>query len=715
MTDGLREGDLAAFAAADLEALPKWLMYGGGASPTYRLLVDEARELLRQRAATVAGLGTADQWRERQAAVRRALNDLVGPFPERTPLKAQITGVVQKRGYRIEKLVFESLPGYYVTGCVFVPDGLAGPVPAILNPIGHTDIAFRGRLYQQMILNLVAKGFVVLAYDPAGQGERLQYYEAETGVSRIGWSVREHSYAGDQCFLAGSSLAHYCVWDGMRAIDYLGSRADVDATRIGVTGISGGGTRTAHIAALDERVAAASPCCYIAGFRRLLESIGPQDAEQCMPGSIAAGIDHADLLEMMAPKPVLIAAATRDFFSIQGARETFAEVKRAYAAMGAADNLQMVETDLEHGYDRTIREATYGFFQRALCLPGEAAEIEVEYLSMADLTVTPTGQLLTSLGGETVFSLNKARAAHLPPAGKEVRETALRLSGYREPDAVEPLFIGRHNHDGFYLEQYEVPAEGDYRLPLAVAVPHAGNGQAVLYLHPQGRRAALRSAIAEWLLGCGYTVAAVDVSSVGDLAGPATWVRWPEWPWIREAYAAFLIGRSIVGLQAGDIVRSVRALLGRSGMRETAVAALAERELCPALAHAAAAEAAISRVALLRPLVSYRAVVGSRYYHVSPDAMVLGALKEYDLPQLLGSLAPRPLLVAEGTNANEAPMSQIELERELAATLHAYAGSPALAIREWGQEQPCLDMVADWLRSGEDVAAEGMPPAGGRA
>jgi dienelactone hydrolase len=692
MAEGLRGGDLAAFAGADVAALPHWLLYGGDASPTYRLLVAEARERLRERAAAVARLQTAAQWRERQGTVRRALDEIVGPFPERTPLNARITGVVQKRGYRIEKLVFEAQPRYYVTGCVFVPDGLQGRAPAILNAIGHTDIAFRGHLYQQMILNLVAKGFVVLAYDPAGQGERLQYFEAETGVSRIGWSVREHFYAGDQCFLAGSSLARYCVWDGMRAIDYLQSRDDVDPGRIGVTGISGGGTRTAYIAACDERVAAASPCCYIAGFRRLLESIGPQDAEQVMAGSIAAGIDHADLLEMMAPKPVLIAAATRDFFSIQGARETFAEVKGAYEALGAPANLEMVEDDLEHGYSRVIREATYGFFQRVLRLPGEAAEVEVEYLSMEDLTVTPTGQLLTSLGGETVFSLNKAEAARLPAAAGDVGEAALRLSGYRDPGEVEAAFIGRHNHDGFSVEQYLVAGEGEYRLPLTVAVPHPGNGRVVLYVDNAGRKAAMGTGLAERLLRCGYTVAAGDVSSVGELAGAPTWASFAE------AYVALLLRRSVVGLQAGDVVRLVRALQQRRPGQVAEVAVVGEREMCPAVLHAAAAEKAIARVALIRPLVSYRAVVESRFYRVHPNAMVPAALEGYDLPDLMGDLAPRPLLVLDAANANEAVLPQTEAERQLASVRTAYAAMPrALTVRAWGHEQQCFEAVENWL------------------
>ncbi|MHB0876890.1 MAG: alpha/beta hydrolase family protein [Anaerolineae bacterium] len=690
MADEMAAMNLGALATADIAALPQWLLYGGEASPLYRLMARQTLVRLQQRADEVAGLKTAAHWRQRQQAVRRRLDRIVGPFPERTPLNATVTGVVQKRGYRIEKLVFESLPRYYVTGCVFVPDGLAGRAPAILNPIGHTDIAFRGRLYQQLILNLVAKGFVVLAYDPAGQGERLQYFDPETGGSRIGWSVREHFYAGDQCFLAGSSLARYVTWDGMRAIDYLQSRDDVDPARIGVTGISRGGTRTAYIAACDERVAAASPCCYITGFRRLLESIGPQDAEQVLAGSVAAGIDHADLLEVMAPKPVLIAAATRDFFSIQGARETYAEARRAYEALGAPANLEMVEGDLEHGYRRVIREATYGFFQRSLGLPGDASEVEVDYLTMEELTVTPTGQLATSLGGETVFSRNRAEAARLPAAKGDAREAAARLSGYREPEAVESVFIGRHNHEGFALEQYQVAGEGDYRLPLTVAVPNEGDGRVALFIHAFGRKNGLNLGLTAWLLGRGIAVALADVGGIGELAGPR------GWPAYREAYTALLMGRSVVGVQAGDIVRLVCALTQRSGARRGELVAVADREMCPAMLHAAAFEPTIARVALVRPLVSYRSVVDSRYYLVGSPAMVPGALTAYDLPDLMASLAPRPLLLANAVDPNEHILPEVVVRQQLAAVTAAYGGK-GLQIRQWAEDQPCSEVFGEWL------------------
>ena len=227
----------------------RWIRYTDVSNSLYRYLSGQAFERLERRAEAVAKLKTADQWRKRQAEIRMTLNDIVGPFPEKTPLNARVTCIVRKDGFRVEKIVYESMPGYYVTSALFVPNDLKGKAPAILFCIGHSDAAFRRPLYQHVALNLVRKGFVVLAIDPVGQGERLQYYDPEAGESRIGGSTLEHSYPAAQCFLSGKSIARYFIWDGIRGIDYLLSREEVDPDRIGCHGLSGGGTQSSYIAA----------------------------------------------------------------------------------------------------------------------------------------------------------------------------------------------------------------------------------------------------------------------------------------------------------------------------------------------------------------------------------------------------------------------------------------------------------------------------------
>jgi dienelactone hydrolase len=302
----------------DFTLFSRWIDWSSPASMLAWHLNEENLRLLAERESIVAQTVSKDDWLKRRDEIRATLKRIVGPFPERSGLNTKISRIIQRDGYRVEKLVYESLPEFHVTAALFIPDGIRDPRPGILNVIGHSAQAFRRDTYQNVILNLVAKGFVVLAIDPLGQGERLQYFDPETGESSVGSSTREHSYVGNQCLLSGYSVSRYFIWDGMRGIDYLQSRPEVDASRIGVTGLSGGGTQTALIAAMDERVSVAVPTCYITGYRRLLQSIGPQDGEQNLFHALANGIDHAELLVARIPKPTLVVATTRDFFSIQG-------------------------------------------------------------------------------------------------------------------------------------------------------------------------------------------------------------------------------------------------------------------------------------------------------------------------------------------------------------------------------------------------------------
>src|SRR5699024_5635092 len=254
-------------------------------------------------------------------------------------------------------IIYESQPGFYVTSSLFIPKGLQGKAPAIIHFSGHTGEGYRSDVYQHVILNWVKKGFIVFAFDPVGQGERQQYYDKEKGKSVVGGPTHQHSYPGAQAFIEGSSQARYMIWDGIRAVDYLLSQKEVDPSKIGITGRSGGGTQSAYIAAFDDRIYAAAPENYITNFTRLLQAIGPQDAEQNFFHGIVSGIDHPDFLEVRAPKPTLMITTTRDFFPIQGAMETEKEVSRVFRAYNKRGHFYRVEADTTHASAKKNRES----------------------------------------------------------------------------------------------------------------------------------------------------------------------------------------------------------------------------------------------------------------------------------------------------------------------------------------------------------------------
>jgi len=640
-----------------------WLQYSDAPNSLYHYLTGEAFELLESRAREISKIKTKDELLQWQAKVRKTMGEILGPFPEKTPLNAKITGIVKKNGYRVENVIYESLPGFYVTASLFIPENVKKPVPAILFCSGHSTGAYRLPSYQLPLLNLVKKGFIVLAIDPIGQGERLQYVDSEKRELSLGSSTMEHSYPSAQVFLIGKSIARYFLWDGIRGIDYLVSRKEVDPKRIGVHGLSGGGTQTAYISALDERVAASAPAGYITSYKRLMESVGVQDGEQNFYHGISSGIDHPDFIEIRAPKPTLIMATTRDFFSIQGSRETYSEVKRIYDLLGKPDNIEIVEDDYEHGYTKKNREAMYAFFQKHLQLPGSSAEEEVEFATAQELQKTSTGQLSTSLGGETVFSLNRKEAEKLVNELQvsrndlaihfsRVLNSAKKLSGYHEPSVIyEPVFTGRFQREGYVIEKYFVKGEGNYVIPYLLMIPAKPNKKALIYLHPSGKSTeASVGGEMEWFVRNGFMVLAPDMIGVGEI-GPGIFegdtyfddISYNMW------YTSTLIGRSIVGIRAGDVVRLTRLLKKNNGISE--VYGVARKEMSPVLLHAAAFDPAITRIALIDPYSSYQSIVMNRFYNPAfLHSFVPGALKAYDLPDLAASLAPRKLIMVNVTD-----------------------------------------------------------------
>jgi dienelactone hydrolase len=690
-----------------------WLLYSDASNSLYQHLTGEAYKLLEARSGNLKQLQTADDWRKRQAAVRKTLWDIIGPFPEKTSLNAKLTGSLKKNGYTVENVIYESLPGFYVTASLFIPDNVIKPAPAILFCSGHSTGVYRLESYQLPLLNLVKKGFIVLAIDPIGQGERLQYFDPEKGASIIGSSTLEHSYPSPQVFLLGKSVARYFLWDGIRGIDYLVSRNEVDPKRIGVHGLSGGGTQTAYISAMDERVAASAPAGYITSYRRLLESIGVQDGEQNFYHETSSGIDHADFIEVRAPKPTLIMATTRDFFSIQGSRETFADVQKVYKLFGKPGNIEITEDDGGHGYTKKNREAMYAFFQKHLQLPGSPVEEEVDFSSAQELQKTSTGQLSTSLGGESVFSLNRKDAeksisnlqtqrADLQKYLTVVLNSAKKLSGYKAPAGVQdPVFTGRFQREGYVVEKYFTRGEGNYMIPYLLMIPDKPTNKALIYLHPSDKSAeASAGGDMEWFVKNGFTVLSPDLIGIGEM-GPGNFkgdaviggISYNTW------YTSTIIGRSIVGIRAGDVARLTMLLKKRIGI--TDIFGLARKEMTPVMLYAAAFNTDIKRIALIEPYSSYQSIVLNRFYYTGfVQNLVPGALAAYDLPDLAATLAPRKLMMAGTTDGNGTKTDPESISKDIAVIKAAYqykkADSQLNIVTQDITEKP-FDLFMDWI------------------
>jgi dipeptidyl aminopeptidase/acylaminoacyl peptidase len=234
--------------------------------------------------------------------VRAKIDRCFGPWPEKTPLNARTVKTFEREGYTVENVIYESRPGFLVSANLYVPKGKKLPAPAVLGVCGHSHNGKASRTYQSFSQALAMQGYVVLTIDPIGQGERLQYL-GEDLKSWVGGPVFEHMYAGNQQVLVGESFASWRTWDGIRGIDYLVSREEVDTSHIGVTGSSGGGTQSTWICANDRRITMGAPSCFITTFRRNFENELPADSEQYPPFALSQGLVMSDFLATMAPKP----------------------------------------------------------------------------------------------------------------------------------------------------------------------------------------------------------------------------------------------------------------------------------------------------------------------------------------------------------------------------------------------------------------------------
>jgi dienelactone hydrolase len=694
------------FAQEDLSVFNYWNFDGiQRPSALYGQLIDKADGQIKKRTAIIAKLNTKSDWQARQKSIKASLLEAIGAFPEKTPLNAVITGRIERPDFTVEKLYFESMPGYYVTAGLFIPHKRAAKAPAILYCSGHTPLGFRSPVYQRVILNYVKKGFVVLAFDPVGQGERFQYKDT---LKSLG-GTDEHSFAGAQSFISGRSAAHYFIWDGVRGIDYLSSRPEVDPGRIGVTGRSGGGTQSAYIGAVDNRVVAAAPECYLTTFDKLLRSKGPQDAEQNLMYSLEKGIDLADFVELRAPRPTLMITTSRDMFSIQGAMDVYAEARKAYRAFGVPDHLSMVTDDAGHESTLKNRQAGYAFFQKYLQNPGDSLEQEVEIFDEKQLYVTPHGQIQELMHGESVFSLNlkytqsrlKERAAYRVEHPDYIKTLSMQVAakiGYTAPaPSRDVIFSGRLHRPGYAIEKYLVKGEGTYYLPVLWFKPDKSTGQAVIVFHEDGKaEAAKPEGLADRLAKAGMEVVLPDLSGSGELGngfikgGDSVIDGVPLNLW----FSGILTHKTLVGLRAEEMV-ALRNFVKKK-KATGAIAAVAIGSPGSELLHAEALSPSFDRLALIQSQISFESVVEQRVYQPKwVMSSVPAALPLYDLPDLAASLVGKPLLILNPLDATGKQVRQSEAERIYGKAPVNRAGD--LTVRSGLEVNQIDTMVMNWL------------------
>ncbi len=302
-------------------------------------------------------------------------------------------GKLDRPDYVIEKLIFESQPGYHCTANFYVPKRREFPRPGVLVTSGHSGPAKAYVLYHSVALGLVLKGYVVLALDPTGQGERSEYFDPETGKHLVPLCVSQHHYLARPSWLVGRSLAGYRTWDCIRAVDYLTSRPEVDPEKIGVTGNSGGGIMALLITAADPRV-------------KVCAAAHPGGS---MEGTYLAGqyLIRTEIYSLIPPRPCLMIVGDKSGEQ-RGHQDKLDHMLRFYEGLGVDKSRgQLVLVDGFHDMKQPKREACYAWLNKWFKRESEGGkEPPLQPHSVEELNCTKTGYVLSDLGGESGQTIN---------------------------------------------------------------------------------------------------------------------------------------------------------------------------------------------------------------------------------------------------------------------------------------------------------------------
>lgn len=626
-------------------------------------VLDDVQLRFRATLAKVKHARTAEEARAARASLRRNLRRSLGinlfPAPNLQPRR---TGTLQQKGYRIEKIVYQTFPGSLASAHLYVPDGLRGPAPAVLLYIGHWWDGMSNPDQQAVCINLARMGFVVLTWDPFGEGER-------------GISTRDHRRDG--ALLAGISEQGYAEYETQCALRYLLSRPEIDPERIGMTGASGGGYNTWMTSVLDDRIKVAVPVVGTSDFYEELWSVRFKDwydgTDHChyLAGLVRYANNH-ELLAAVAPRPLFMIAAQDDGgFPADGVLKIYQYGLDLYESFGAPEKIGVyVDATAGHGYQIKKREAAYGWFARWLMGKGDGSPMvepptEPFPSDSPELRCFPVGK--NQPAGPGMVRIMSAAIAKIPTlAFPSDLETVFG----KLPSSVStaPAFRRMLSESG-RVQRLELASENGIVIPAFLAKPETSAFKGVIVgVDDRGKEALTRDPFFQAAIEAGWAVAGVDPRGIGELA-----VERMQW----VAAASLLMSENFVWRQAWDLGRAIQALQDALSLHNAGAAAsmpcilygrgdTAALIVTYALAQKPGVLASRPRAYILRDgflsfrqfvdrpesmALSYRLQSNTNdpytfYDHEIPfQYFVFDVLRRLDLPQLLESVKAQGLVV----------------------------------------------------------------------
>jgi cephalosporin-C deacetylase-like acetyl esterase len=718
------EGGYKVSAHADRDYWNDWPQY----------VSSKVAEAASRRNNQLASIHNASDVARRQDEIRSGVWRLVGGPLEKTPLNAKAVGTVERHSYKIEKIIFESQSGVYVTANVYVPTAAKPPFCALVSPPGHYPEGKEARDYQYLFQNLARKGYVVITYDPWGQGERQQYLDPTTGRPRY-QDTGMHEQAGVPLVLLGDTFALYYIWDAIRALDYLATRPEVDLERVGCVGHSGGGTATMFLCALEPRFQVAVA---VEGHVRNFASWrydppgSVDDAEQNLVGSAAAGFDRADLLFAFAPKPLLITYTTQDVvvspFYLAAVQEVYEEVQNAYTILNAGDKLRVFPAFLPHRFDFFNRCETYAWLNQWLARKELGVkEAPFDSLPQGALNCTPTGQVLTSIGGRSVVQVSSDRALEViqqSPFNGAIRGDASRLRDnvrsslhdlFGFPQTRSPLqaqVLSKGNQTDLTIEEIQFRSEHEIRVPAWFLSPRVRTGSlpVVLYVTEGEKDKAVDVPNEiETIVQRGFAVCAVDLRGSG-----MTRPRYPASEPFRYydggqhlledfAWAGLILRRPVLGQRVWEFFRCLDYLESRPDIDSSRIHAWGVRGGGLTALLGTALDSRPRSLFCERTLVDFRSVFGVETYNWGLEWFVSGFLRKLDLPDAVAAIAPRPFWTFNpvGPQDNVLPESDAIMRLKPAEASYSMLGVSKQFQISIEPEEKKMKVLLKWLLGSE--------------
>ena len=618
----------------------------------YVLIRIDSLKLKRQ--SELASLKNPAEWRARQKKIREQLPGFFGEFPERTPLNARIVSSLDRDGYTIEKVIFESQPNYYVTANLYIPKERKFPVPGIVNCCGHNVEGKAASRIHQTGLGLVLKGYVVLTFDPTGQGERSEYFDSNTKQPLVRLGVGQHHYVGKPAFLTDWSLSGLRTWDAIRAVDYLVSRPEVDKDKLAALGCSGGGQMALLITAVDERIkvcAASHPG-------------GSMENTYLMGQEL---IDR-EILSLIPPRPLRIIVGNESGEE-PGHRRKLEDMQLFYEGLRAGKQSGDMDIVLGvHSMNRSNRESAYEWLNKWFDKEAEGkAEAVLEPEEIETLLCTESGNTIISLGSETGQSLNAKRAdlIYKPEMNlTKLKERIASRTGLTLPqngNAPQVQIIKTVAYEDLSIEKLTYESEKGIVIPTLLIKPKNVKPGSPVYIYASENGKPFRydnSMLPFVLAKNGCIVLAIDVRGTGETS--------PTPPLVLNQYTSYTpllwqhdvlaiqsasFGCTTLGMRTFDILRGVDFINSRNDLKGRKIVVVGEGLGGLWALLASGYDSRIQGVVTDGTLPSYKLLTNNQYYNVWGYFWVPGALRDFDIPDLTRLASPKPQIWINPVNA----------------------------------------------------------------